>query len=139
MNSVEKRFWDKVVPSVNTDCLLWDGTISPGGYGGFQLNGKKQYAHRVSYEMYVEEIPYMYEVDHLCRTRDCVNPEHLEAVTSAENTRRAKIPIYRKTHCKWGHEFTDDNIYWEGNARKCKHCHANRSWKQITNKRYKYA
>lgn len=49
------------------------------------------------------------------------------------------IRLWRKTYCKRRHEFTKLNTYFSGNARKCRHCHANRAWKNITGKRYKYA
>lgn len=65
------------------------------------------------------------QIDHLCRNHDCVNPEHLEVVTQAENMRRgigATAINARKTHCKHGHEFTPENIYRRPNGRECMTC-----------------
>lgn len=132
---VEIRLWNKVIE--DGECLIWTGCTSKGGYGSMQIKGRKRLVHRVSYELHIGKIQMYLEIDHLCRNRLCVNPNHLEPVTCAENVQRAKLPIYRKTHCKYGHEFTEANTYWYGNARKCRHCHADRGWKQIY-KRRKY-
>jgi hypothetical protein len=72
-------------------------------------------------------------LDHLCRVRHCVNPEHLEPVTPGENTRRSPIHISviraARTHCKQGHEFTPENTYRHGPGlrwRSCRACGADR-------------
>ncbi len=67
---------------------LWIGALH-AGYGTFYWDGASQGAHRVSHEWFVGPIPWLYQVDHLCRVRRCVNPAHLEAVTARENMRRA--------------------------------------------------
>lgn len=69
-------------------CWLWTGTIAPNGYGYFAIKGRSQQAHRVAYELLVGPIPDGLDLDHLCRVRACVNPDHLEPVTRSENNRR---------------------------------------------------
>lgn len=71
-------------------CWEWQGTSQPNGYGVFSINNHLQRTHRVSYEAFVAPIPDGLQIDHLCRNRICCNPEHLEPVTPAENTRRAR-------------------------------------------------
>lgn len=72
-------------------CWLWMGTIRSEGYGTFNLyNYGAKNAHRTSYELFKGEIPPKMDIDHLCRNKQCVNPEHLEAVTRQENIQRAK-------------------------------------------------
>lgn len=71
------------------ECWLWTGRKNPRGYAQIVIVKHQRSAHRVSYETFVGPIPEGLEIDHLCRVRHCVNPEHLEAVTSRENKRRA--------------------------------------------------
>ena len=113
----EERFWSKVDRS--GECWLWTAGLCHG-YGRFTLDGAHHPAHRVAYEWLIGPIPPGLELDHLCRTPACVRPDHLEPVTHAENTRRH---FAYQTHCKHGHEFTDENTYLPPNGQRvCRTC-----------------
>lgn len=104
-------------------CWNWIGADNCK-YGIFTIDGKNVLAHRWAYEFHKGPIPKGLEIDHLCRNKFCVNPEHLEAVTAKENVRRAEKHRIRKklTHCRKGHELTPDNISMSGKWRTCKLC-----------------
>lgn len=122
------RFWDKV--DTAGDCWEWTAYKMPNGYGRFGLDGKMPLAHRVAYELEVGEIPVGLQIDHLCRNRGCVRPDHLEPVTQAENIRRgegAGVQNARKTHCPQGHEYDEANTYnTSGGHRLCRACNRDR-------------
>lgn len=101
-------------------CWSWKGRPTHQGYGVMHLHGKAALAHRVSYELTYGAIPEGATIDHLCRTRECINPLHLEAVSNGENILRGASPPAknaRKTHCNSGHELTQ-NKYGRG----CRPC-----------------
>ena len=105
-----KPNFDKyVMPLTESGCWIWMGYISEGGYGRFCPKFKMipLYAHRVSYEMRHGPIPDGMTIDHLCRVRCCVNPDHLEVVTLQENLARSVRE--EKVYCKHGHEFSPEN------------------------------
>jgi hypothetical protein len=82
-------------------------------------------AHRLFYEQLVGPIPDGLQLDHLCRVRHCVNPDHLEPVTQTANVLRGIGPTAvnaGKTHCVHGHPFTPDNTYI--NKQGNRHCRA---------------
>ena len=82
-------------------------------------------AHRVSYELFVGEIPDLCVVDHVCQNTICVNPEHLEAVSQRENVLRGRVPT--PLRCRKGHEFSDDNVYLRKDGyRECMVCRRSR-------------
>lgn len=99
-------------PLVNQDdCWLWAGPIN-SQYGLLFRDGEYYLAHRLMYEAVKGPIPVGLEIDHLCRVKICVNPDHLEAVTHAVNMQR--IGSYGKhSHCKRGHELIPENLYYE--------------------------
>jgi len=73
----------------NTGCWIWARNKSLDGYGLIRRSGKQQTAHRLFYERAFGQVPAGYELDHLCQNRSCVNPDHMEPVTHAENCRRS--------------------------------------------------
>lgn len=106
-------------------CWLWTGYVQPNGYGALGFAGQRQQAHRLIYEISAGPIPDGLTLDHLCRVRHCVNPEHLEPVTNIENVMRGEGPCAqnaRKTHCKRGHEFTPENTKSVATGRSCRAC-----------------
>ncbi len=129
-----QRFLTKV--EIGEDHWLWKAACNSGGYGTFSWKGKSSFAHRFSYEHYVGDIPDGLDIDHLCRVRLCVNPEHLEAVTRTENLQRGdpekRKGLYQrsKTHCPQGHEYSVENTgHSTGNRRYCKECKRLQYWK----------
>lgn len=112
-----ERFWDKVYPCPITGCWLWAGYTNEarGGYGTTPVPGRApQWAHRVAYELCVGSIPPGLHIDHLCRVRWCVNPDHLQPVTSAVNTKRGMAPnmvAHRNGTCRRNHARTPENTY----------------------------
>lgn len=124
--------WLKFIQPVESGCWLWTGHISPTGYGAMSIGMKgKRTAHSVAYELYHGPITEGLEIDHLCRVRACVNPDHLEAVTQYENNMRSSSPAAlnaRKTHCKRGHPLSGENLYIvlsKGRTiRLCRECNA---------------
>lgn len=138
-----ERFWrhvDKAGPLPKWapflgPCWLWTGSTKEAGYGQFNAEKRNVRAHRFAYELVVGPIPAGLELDHLCMVTGCVNPAHLEAVTKAENLRRAggwAGVNARKTKCDNGHPFDEDNTYVDGKGRRsCRACHrANESRRQ---------
>jgi hypothetical protein len=107
------------------ECWLWTGARNHYGYGIINIQKK---IHRVAYEHFLGPIPEALVIDHLCRVRHCVNPEHLEAVTFRENVLRGDsgpARNARKTHCDKGHPLTGDNLtIIEVGGRRSRRCRA---------------
>lgn len=76
--------------STAEECWEWPKAKDSGGYGVVKFNDKFRKAHRLSYELLVGPIPEGLQIDHLCRNRGCVNPDHLEPVTARVNVQRSK-------------------------------------------------
>jgi hypothetical protein len=125
---LDDRFWSKVNKNTESGCWLWTSCVQ-AGYGRFRYKKRTFWVHRLSYLFLIGDIPEGLQLDHLCRVRNCVNPEHLEPVTSRENTMRGNsfsAQNAKKTHCPQGHEYNEENtyIYNRKNTtyRKCKIC-----------------
>lgn len=128
--------------TVGDGCWIWTGAISDGyGTVGIRVGpkgarrSKTLYAHRVLYELLVGPIPDGLHLDHLDHTNDptcvggseclhrrCVRPDHLQPVTQAENNRRGS-GWAKRTHCKYGHEYTPENTRQDKRGgRVCREC-----------------
>lgn len=122
----EERFWSYVEKTEG--CWLWTGAKAGGtGYGHIYMEGHQRLAHRFAYEVLIGPIPEGLVLDHLCRVRSCVNPDHLEPVSNAENILRGSgcaARSARVTHCPQGHPYDAENtaIKVDG-SRRCKTCH----------------
>jgi hypothetical protein len=137
-DSVEwQRFWTKV--DTSGECWLWTGSQNGTGYGQITVGGnhRPRLVHRLSYAMHNGPIPEGLVIDQLCRVRLCVNPSHLEVVTTAENIRRGMAGEHQriKTHCPQGHPYEGDNIYRiasRPNARYCRTCNNSKHVRKAT-------
>lgn len=104
-------------------CWIWQGSRDSHGYGRTNIGkGKIKNTHVLFFTWLVGEVPKGLELDHLCMTQSCVNPDHLEPVTHAENIRRwaASLNI---THCPQGHKYDGNNTYVNPLGRRiCRIC-----------------
>ncbi len=122
--TIIERFWTKV--EFTETCWLWTSTRDQG-YGKFYDGSRDVRAHRWAYEFCVGPIPDGLTIDHLCRVRCCVLPDHLEVVTGRINTLRGFGPPALnalKTHCLRGHPYDEANTYvFPGTGwRRCRTC-----------------
>lgn len=123
MMTLEQRVFGKFL--IGDGCWEWIASRYRNGYGQLgRRAGEPQMAHRAVYELLVGPIPEGRVLDHLCKNKACVRPDHLEPVTQRENSRRGDKAL--TTHCSRGHELTDDNVIWEHDRdtprRRCRIC-----------------
>lgn len=120
------RFSLAWIPEPNTGCWLWMGSLNHAGYGWFWDGKRNRRAHRYSWELVHGDIPTGLYLDHACRVRSCVNPDHLRLVTPKQNSIENSLSITAsnaaKTHCsRCGGEYTLYQYSGKRN-RVCNHC-----------------
>jgi hypothetical protein len=122
------RFWGKV--DKTADCWLWTAGQSGSGYGRFFYAGRQVQAHRWALESTHGPLPPGLQVDHLCRVRNCVRPDHLEVVSQRENILRGtsfSAVRARATRCVNGHDFDEVNTSVKPDGcRDCRACQRER-------------
>jgi len=128
-----KRFEKRISYDQHTGCWNWD-KVAVRGYGASGIYGQRCLAHRAVYIFLRGPVPLGLDLDHLCRNRLCVNPDHLEPVTRTVNLQRG----FDARGCKNGHPYTLENssVVHHGDgkiSRRCKLCH------RATNKKAKLA
>ena len=130
--------------SVNKETLCWEwlGALSRKGYGNMRVTTSEDsrafYAHRLSLALFGKGLDRKLRVDHMCKNRKCVNPDHLrevsQLVNTLENSNNVGALNKSKTHCKYGHEFFGENLTLGKNGRRlCKKCIENYNIKRRTN------
>lgn len=119
------------------DCAVWNGTTQRG-YGVIQVDRRWKKVHRLVWELKHGPIPDGLVIDHLCRVRSCINTDHMELVTSAENSRRAApfrvgIRAQSADECPNGHPYTEDSPSRGAGRWRCRICRKeNRSRERAT-------
>jgi hypothetical protein len=129
--SLEERLFGRSIPEPNSGCIFWLGAVQSKGYGNIFHDGKVKYTHRVSYELAHGPIPDGMEIDHKCRVRCCINPDHLHVVTHNENIRLSverKGQAAERTVCPSGHSLTGDNRKVYAGVVVCRTCRI--EWKR---------
>lgn len=124
-NTVERLL--KLYVHKTETCWEWTGAIAMNGYSKTKLNFKYTSGHRAFFEHYKGPISPGLQIDHLCKNKRCVNPEHLEMVTPRENSARSPGTIStinrHKLECNSGHLLSGDNLYMTPDGRRqCRSC-----------------
>ncbi len=118
------------------NCWIWTGTVNERGYGTIGYKNKTWSVHRISYLLIGgKPLTPGLVLDHLCRNRPCINPNHLEEVTNKENILRGNgfgAINARKTECNYGHKLVNDNVYHHPDgSRECHKCRKSRKIKNL--------
>lgn len=121
-----ERFLSKIKVNLVTQCGEWQAGIQANGYGSFPINSKKNSAHRVSYSIFKGDTSPDKVIDHICRVKNCVNPDHLREVSqktnALENSTGVAARNKLKETCRLGHPYDQVNTRISKTKRYCRQC-----------------
>lgn len=122
---IERRLWPKI--EFTGFCWLWTGYRTRTGYGVISADRRVQPAHRVVWEQLIGPLDPTLVLDHLCRVRGCVNPDHLVAVTQYENVMAPNSQTFAalnaaKRNCNYGHPLAPPNLVPSALAKGSRAC-----------------
>lgn len=109
-----ERLWGRVKKT--NSCWLWQGCRDPEGYGRIQVNGRSAYAHRLAWADRNGQIPDGMMLDHQCRTRHCVRPDHLKVVTNKLNSENLGLSKSNRSGFRGVSWYSRDQK-WKGQVR----------------------
>lgn len=125
------KLMEKIEVDPSSGCWIWKGALNNNGYGILYIklpDGRRapRLAHRLMYAERIGPLTDGLVLDHLCRVRNCANPEHLEQTTHRINILRGEGLAAKRavaTHCVHGHELSGDNVILvNGRYRRCREC-----------------
>lgn len=126
---MKEYYINNSIPVTESGCWIWERACNKDGYGHhcILVFGEKKWidAHRGSYIAFKGYINTGMTIDHLCKVKCCINPDHLDCVTNKENNSRGNSRSalnLRKTHCPQGHPLSGDNLYLYRGKRGCFTC-----------------
>ena len=126
---IRRLFRTKYVKRRSSSCWEWKSPDARG-YGKFHFHGMSHQAHRVAWVIHRGVIPELMVLDHVCRNRSCVNPDHLEIVTQKANVHRSPLMGWDMTQgaaqCQRGHDVSSPDswvVVAKSGRRFCRECH----------------
>ena len=134
--SVKERLFDNYVEQpgpMETPCWIWQGAPNSAGRGRLHFDGKRVSVHRLALMVKLRRgILPDHQANHHCHVPMCMNPGHVYEGTVADNNwdrvEAGRHHGANKTHCKHGHEFTEENTYVsKAGKRQCKTCSVDRT------------
>lgn len=132
--NVRDRFMEKIELITESGCWIWTGSVDGNGYAQISHMGKVVHASYVSHILFTGPVPDGHDICHRCDVIECVNPAHLFSGTVTDNmldsVKKGRHYWAKRTHCKNGHELTEDNVYKNKSHRICITCNRSRAKRQ---------
>lgn len=118
-----------------TNCIESKKGITTNGYSRIRVGNKQIQAHRWAWELINGEIPTNLVIDHLCKNKKCIAPDHLRMVTQQENVMAGLHNIDNRNYCNQGHPFEGNIMVRKNGKRECAECNRTRARQNWANRK----